>query len=71
LYKGTGRLLYHDNDYFFDPSRNNAFGWSGEGSVVDRNGRSYRYSESQFISVDPEPFAEHVNRAVMRITPTN
>ncbi len=45
LYRGTGRLQYNDNDFTFDPSRTNAFGCHGEGSVVDHDGQQHRYTE--------------------------
>jgi hypothetical protein len=55
LYKGTHTLTNHDNDVFFEPGRTNAFGWIGQGSVVDRAGRGYRYSESFQAAITPVP----------------
>jgi hypothetical protein len=67
LFKGTGRLVYNDNNYSFDPSRANAFGWSGQGTVYDPSGNRYRYTEDQLIVVDPESFTEHVDRSRLGI----
>ena len=69
LYKGTGRLRYHDNNLFFDPSRTNVFSWRGEGKVVDRSGRELNYTEEQSFVVDPESFAIHVERVQLRFVP--
>lgn len=69
IYKGTGRLLYHDNNVFFDPSRTNAFGWSGQGMLVDQGGQSYQYNETQFLSVDPGVAIRTIISS-LKITPT-
>ena len=69
LFKGTGRLRYHDNNLFFDPSRTNAFSWRGEGTVVDRSGKKFNYTEEQSFVVDPESFAIHVERVKLRLVP--
>ena len=69
LYKGTGRLRYHDNNLFFDPSRTNVFSWRGEGTVVDRSGKRFNYTEEQSFVVDPESFAIHVERVKLRLVP--
>jgi hypothetical protein len=71
LFRGTGRLVYNDNNILFDPSRTNAFGWSGAGTVYDRSGNRYRYTEDQLIVVDPEPFNEHVVRARLELIPVH
>jgi hypothetical protein len=55
IYKGTHTLTNHDNDLFFELGRTNAFGWMGQGSVVDRAGRGYRYNESFQASITPVP----------------
>ena len=69
LLKGTGRLSYNDNDFSVDPSRTNAFGWSGQGTVYDQSGKRYRYTEDQLIVVDPATFNEHVSRARLTVIP--
>ncbi len=56
IYAGTHTLINHDNNLFFDPSRTNAFGWNGNGTVYDRNGAAYHYSELTHVVVDPSPF---------------
>lgn len=69
LFKGTGQLIYNDNNFFFDPSRTNFFGWRGEGTVYDRDGRRYRYTEQQGTVSDPDPFIEHVTRSALKLVP--
>lgn len=53
IYRGTHKLLNHDSDLFFDPTRMDAFGWHAEGIVYDRAGGKYAYQESESAVVDP------------------
>jgi hypothetical protein len=69
LFRGTGRLRYQDNNFFFDPSRTNTFGWRGEGTVYDQSGNRYHYTEEQFFVVDPEPFTVHKISEQLTLTP--
>ena len=69
LFKGTGRLTYNDNNIFFDPRRTNAFGWRGQGTVYDRSGNRYQYTEEQLTVADPDPFIEHVVQARLNLIP--
>jgi hypothetical protein len=52
IYRGTHQLLNHDNNLFGDPSPTNAFGWRGQGTVLDRADKKYHYQESFFVVVD-------------------
>jgi hypothetical protein len=56
IYRGMHHLRNHDNNLFFDPSRNNSFGWNAQGKVFDRAGVQHSYKESLQVVADPEPF---------------
>jgi hypothetical protein len=60
IYRGVHQLLNHDNDFFGDPTRTNAFGWDAEGTVFDPAGGRHAYRESLFIVIDPKTL--RVNR---------
>ena len=53
LYRGTHQLLSHDNNFFGEPTHGNAFGFTGDGTVFDRNGQAYRYHEQFLFMWDP------------------
>jgi len=52
IYRGTHQLRNHDNNLFGFPSPTNAFGWKGQGTVFDRDGRQHHYRESFFAVID-------------------
>ena len=55
IYRGTHRLTNHDNNLFFEPGRTNAFGWTGEGSVLNRAGKKFSYRESLLATIATDP----------------
>lgn len=60
LYRGTHQLLSRDNNFFGEFTHGNAFGYTGDGTVYDRNGQAYHYHE-QFLFVW-NPLVERIFR---------
>jgi hypothetical protein len=58
IYRGTHQLTNHDNNLFFDPTRTDAFGYNGQGTVFDRAGKRYSYREALLAVFVPDPFRE-------------
>lgn len=53
LYKGTHNFSYRDSDFTLGGPGADAYGWTAQGIVYDRDGALYRYSENQLALIGP------------------
>lgn len=69
LYAGQASMINTDNDFFDNGPAVNSFGWTGQGTVCDPAGNTYKYQENQRATIENDGTFNILNENIRVIGP--